>query len=300
MRRRFEERTGWHRAVTGRLMGVALLALFAGGDATATVVFSDNFTEATLNPSWQVLGGQGSYTLTGSSLRYFDDGPQSSPTGWSTTSLALALPFTGTQWTATIQATYNLYWLLPGYGSYNGPAQPTTTGSPGAQTPEVLMAFAPVTAGDRSALTNPNNVALLSRNIDPYYGSDTLLAGYGYSGSANLLTPAEMTITNTIADGTYWLQFIRNGGSLSINYSTDGVTYQTAYSATLADPTSDYNELLLTGVTYLTAGSYTDYRDLTITTPDAPVPEPGSIALLCTVVAALGLRMRRKARPRTA
>jgi hypothetical protein len=112
--------------------------------------------------------------------------------------------------------------------------------------------------------------------------------------SANLLTPAEMMITNTIADGTYWLQFTRNGGSLTMSYSTDGTNYQPAYSATLANPSNDYNELLLTGLTYLTAGSFTDYKNLTITAPDA-VPEPASIGLLVTVVAALGLRIRRKA-----
>ena len=293
--RRLEEDARRRRTASGGILAVSLLALLAAGSARATVVFSDSFTEATLNPEWQVLGGQGSYTMTGSSLRYFNDGPLSSPTTWSTTSMALALPFTGTRWTATIEATYNLYWLLPGYGSYNGPAQPTYSGSPGAQEPRVLMAFAPVTAGDRSALTNPNNVATFARNIDPYYGSDTLTAQYGGSTSANLLTPAEMMITNTIADGTYWLQFTRNGGSLTMSYSTDGTNYQTAYSAMLADPSNDYNELLLTGLTYLTAGSFTDYKNLTITAPDA-VPEPASIGLLVTVVAALGLRIRRKAR----
>ena len=47
-----------------------------------TIIFADNFVSSTLNPAWQVLPGQGSYTVGGGKLRYYDDGPVASTTGW--------------------------------------------------------------------------------------------------------------------------------------------------------------------------------------------------------------------------
>jgi hypothetical protein len=53
-----------------------------------------------------------------------------------------------------------------------------------------------------------------------------------------------------------------------MKYSYDGATYQTAFSTTLTNPTSSYNELILSGTTWATAGSYTDYDYITITSRD--------------------------------
>src|SRR6266436_1824140 len=66
-------------------------------------------------------------------------------------------------------------------------------------------------------------------------------------------------IVNNITGGTYWYQFVRNDGTLTMNYGYDGVHYSTALSSPLAHPASTFNELLLTGTTYLTNNSFTDY-----------------------------------------
>ena len=81
---------------------LALLLVFVGAlcanIAKANTIFSDDFTSSTLNPAWQVLSGEGSYTVGGGSLRYFDDGPVASTTGWYNATLTLALPIAGTNW----------------------------------------------------------------------------------------------------------------------------------------------------------------------------------------------------------
>src|SRR5439155_26985071 len=61
--------------------------------AADAVLFSDDFTSAALNSQWQVLPGQGSYTVGGGRLRYFNAGPTASTTGWNNPALTLALPF---------------------------------------------------------------------------------------------------------------------------------------------------------------------------------------------------------------
>ena len=134
--------------------------------------------------------------------------------------------------------------------------------------------------------------AVIERDIDAYYGADFILASYGAVSNANLLNPTDAIINNNIADGTYWYQFIRNGGMLTVNYSYDGSHYANAFSTALSNPTSSYNELLLGGITYLTAGSYTDYEYVDIT---APTPEPSSVVLLTLCLACVGLAwVRRK------
>ncbi len=70
----------------------ALAALIGSNTARAVTIFSDNFTGSTLNPAWQVLPGQGSYTVGGGQLQYYNDGPQTATTGWYNAALTLALP----------------------------------------------------------------------------------------------------------------------------------------------------------------------------------------------------------------
>jgi hypothetical protein len=128
--------------------------------------------------------------------------------------------------------------------------------------------------------------AIFERDIDAYYGTNGLSASYGAASNDNLLNPADSDINDNIADGTYWLQIIRNGGELTMNYSFDGTNYLTAFSTALADPSSTYNELLLGGITYSSAGSYTDYSYVNIT---APVPEPSGFVLLALGLAGVGV-----------
>jgi hypothetical protein len=117
---------------------------------------------------------------------------------------------------------------------------------------------------------------------------------------SDLINPADAGTPppNNIGDGTYWYQIIRNGGTLTINYSYDGINYATAISTSLADPSGTYNELLLGGNTYLTAGSYTDYAYVDITATNA-TPEPISRILFGSGLPALaGLCFRRRTAPR--
>ncbi len=291
----------------GRKLSAALSLLLwatAPGAATAladTVIFSDNFTESTLNPAWQVLPGQGTYSLAGD-LRYVNQGPLSSPYGWATTSLSLALPFTGTDWEADVKASYSLAWCAPGF-TYTGPPVPNFSTSSGAQRSDVMVSFDPVTGSDRSALSG-NNVAAFDRGVDAWYGANVLSASYGSDLASGLLNPAASTIDNNIAGGTYWYQIVRNGGTLTMSYSYDGVHYSTALSTSLADPSSSYNELLLTGWTYLNAGSYSDFDSVTIKSlSPSPMPEPSAWIPLAVGLACIAVKLRlrnraRKAQPR--
>lgn len=226
-----------------------------------TLPFTDDFNESALNPAWQVLQGQGSYSLGGGQLTYYNVGPVASTTGWYNPALTLALPFTGTNWKIEIKATYSLDWCTFG-NTYTGPPVPNYTCTSGAQGPQVAVSFSPGAIGNNYA---GSDYALIERNIDAYYGSNTLSAYYGAVSNTNLLNTADTAIQNNIADGTYWYQIIRNSGTLTINVSYDGVNYNTAFSTPLANPSGTYNELLLGGITYSTAGSYTDYSYVHIT-----------------------------------
>jgi hypothetical protein len=276
------------------LLLVAALVSFCVNVAQAGTIFSDNFMASTLNPAWQVLPGQGAYAVGGGKLRYFDDGPVASTTGWYNPALTLALPFTGTDWAIDIKSTYSLDWCLS--GSYSGPPNPNQGCSSGAQGPEVLVKFNPGVI--QSSFGGPNyagsDFAVFERVIDAYYGANALSAAYGSVSNGNLLNSADTNLNNNIADGTYWLQIIRNGGTLTMNVSYDGTHYLTALSTPLADPSSSYNELLLGGITYLSAGSYTDYSYVDITAPSA-APEPRTFLLtaVCLVSLAAGW-LRRK------
>jgi hypothetical protein len=254
-----------HPARWGYLALTVLLACLPLG-AQVPLPFIDNFYGSTLNPNWQLLPGQGSYSVGGGQLSYYDDGPTASTTGWYSPALTLALPFSGTTWTIEIKAKYSLDWCMPG-NTYTGPPVPNQTCSSGAQGPEVLVKFDNVVT--TSGYGGPNyagdDFVVIERNIDAWYGSDSLSAAYGGVSNVNMLNPADATIQNNIADGTYWYRIKRAGGTLTVEYSYDGRTYSTAFSTALANPSGTFNELLLGGITYLTAGSLTQYDYVRIT-----------------------------------
>jgi hypothetical protein len=245
-------------------MALPLLFAWLPAPGQVSLPFIDNFTSSSLNTAWQVLPGDGSYSVGGGNLRYYNAGPQASTTGWYSPALTLALPFTGTNWTAEVKAKYNLDWCLPGSAcaTYTGPAVPTQVGSSGAQGPEVLVKFNPgtITSPDGGPNYAGSDYMVIERNIDAYYGADTVSSSYAGVSNSNMLNPADAAIHNNIADGMYWYRITRAGGTLRVEYSYDGSTYVTAYSAALANPTGTYNELLLGGITFSTAGSYTDYE----------------------------------------
>jgi hypothetical protein len=96
------------------------------------------------------------------------------------------------------------------------------------------------------------------------------------------------TTVQTIGDGTYWLRIVGNGGSLSVDYSYDGNQYSNAFSASLADPSGTYNELLLGGITYSGAGSFADYSFVAITDPSS-IPEPATQIMIGSALLILPL-----------
>ncbi len=165
------------------------------------------------------------------------------------------------------------------------------SGSVGAQRPDVLVTFSPVTEGDRSAF-NTTDYANFDRGVDAYYGSNYLSAGYGATSNGSLLNPADTDISNNIADGTYWLRIIRNGGTLYMNYSYDGVNYMNGITTTLDNPSDPFNELVLSGTTFLTASSYADYSFVTI---QSTAPEPGSMLPVLLCAAGMAVFRRRRA-----
>src|SRR5579884_3277400 len=214
------------RRIGARVLWGALCMLLSALAPTAladSVIFSDDFNGSTLNPAWQIMPGQGSYTVGGGHLRYFNDGPRTSTTGWYSPALTLALPFSGTHWEIRTEATYNLQYL------------DSSGVSSGAQGPEVLVKFNPGTT--TSAFGGPNyagtDFVRIERNIDAGYGSNTLSADYGNVVNNNLLNPAD-TIQNNIGDGTYWYEITRDGGTLTVDYSYDGTHFKTALTAALA------------------------------------------------------------------
>jgi len=260
--------------ITTTRVGAALFLSVALNSAMAQISlpFSDDFQSSTLNPAWQQLPGSGSVSVGGGQLVYSNIGSEADTRGWYSPALTLALPFAGTTWTIETKATYSLQWDIPGH-SYTGPPTPDLQYSSGAQGPEVLVSFNPGTI--TSSYGGPNyagtDYAFIERDIDAAYGSDILEASYGAIGNSNFLDPADATIQNNVADGTYWYRITRNAGDLTIMYSRDGVNYSTALTAQLANPASTNNELLLGGATFSNAGSYTVYSYVHITGPQPPL-----------------------------
>lgn len=288
MKNTFSETKAAVMHFTSRLLLVVSLLLAwatvpgANNAMAGSIIFSDDFTGPSLDPAWQVQPGQGSYSLVGGNLRYYNQGPRSGPGGWFTTSLTLALPFTGTHWEIDTKATYNLYWLN------------SLGNSSGAQRPQVMLSF--------DSVSPYNDYADFDRGVDAYYGDNHLSAWYinqqGQTSALGLLNPADAAIINNIADGTYWYRIVRDGGTLTMAYSYDGVNYNTAFSAPLANPSSSYNQLLLSATTWETVGSFTDYDYVTIS---SAVPEPGSLILFGSALltlAFLRLATARRARLR--
>lgn len=257
-------------------LGIATVALLSLGQASAAPIFSDDFSGPGLAPGWVVLPGSGAYSVTGGKLRYYNQGPLSSPGGWSTTSLGLAHEFSGTHWQVDTKAEFRLLWL-------NG-----SGGSSGAQRPQMMVNL-------NQALPLKEYVAF-DRSIDAYYSTNRLIGNFiddpADIQSPNLLVPPENLIIGNIANGDFWLRIIRAGGDYSLDYSRDGISYSTALSGTLSNATNPYNRLLITATTYETVGSYTDFDFVSI----EAVPEPATFALLAAGLAGLAALRRRRAR----
>lgn len=259
--------------IRGKLLLLALLFVSIGTAAASNIVFEDDFSGSTLNPAWQIGTGNGSYQLTGGNLRFYNQGPLSSAAGWSTVALNLNIPFNGTQWEADTKATYHLVWLN------------ARGNSSGAQGPQILVSF-----NSTSPFTNYGG---FERVIDAWYQSNDLMAWYNNNSVTGLVNPADTPVINNVADGTYWLQFIRNGASFSMNYSFDGQNYHNALTTTLTDPNNPYNDLMISATTWETVGSYTDYDFVRIQTTGSQVAEPTTLSLIASSLVFIFLKKKR-------
>ena len=236
-----------------------LTALTPGRAFADLVVFSDDFQSATLNSAWQLQSGGGSYTVGGGTLSYYNGGYSAATSGWVRPALTLVLPFTGTQWQIDTKATSNIVYQLSG-------------SSTGTQAVQLLTSFKPFVQSD------PNkDAAMIARGTDAWYGYNAIQGSYSGAGwSADALTPAIFCQgfcgdTKTVTD-TFWYRFIRNGGTITEEYSADGSDYTTLFSASLANPSGAYNEFVLGGMTYMPAGTYTNFDYVNITATSVPEP----------------------------
>jgi len=258
---------------SGFYIVVFATVLLLQGNALGSPIFSDEFTMPTLNPAWQVRPGNGSYVLNNGKLRYYNEGFGSSPQHWFSTSLTLALPFSGTEWQLDAKATYHLQWL-DAFG-----------GSSGAQRPQLMVSF------DQASPFS--NYVDFDRGVDAYYNDNHLSAWYSNPidevTATNLLDPMDRSIVNNVANGTYWYRVVRHDGNITMSYSRDGNQYTSVLSAPLYAASNSFNQVLLTGTTWNTVGSFTDFDYVRINPLTASVPEPPSAALLAVVLTAAGL-----------
>lgn len=127
--------------------------------ANASLIYYDDFSGSSLNSGWRFNSGQGSYSMTGSSLRYYNNGPMSSYNTWATKSLEMIYPFSGTNWEIETKATYHLYWS-----------------GTGAQNPHFMVSYDPV--------SRYSNFSDFSRGGDEWYGANYLIAYYYGNGVA--------------------------------------------------------------------------------------------------------------------
>jgi hypothetical protein len=155
------------------------------------------------------------------------------------------------------------------------------------QEQELLVSMDPLSAGIAGFARRINGLTFENRLFVPG------------AGSGDDLDPAGTGITAGYACGVYWYRIVRHGSDLSMSYSFDGINYADAGAVSLSDP-ADYNQLVLSGMTDTTAGSYADYDYIYINSFDTaepvpvPVPEPAGMLLMSAGLIGLAVAGRRK------
>jgi hypothetical protein len=220
--------------------------------------FRENFLEPVLDPSWQVVSGLGSYSLTDNLgyLRYYLKGSSAYSGGWRKDykvetwgpSLTLLRPFEGSNWILKTKATYNIH----ACADVNVPKR----GSTGAQYQDLYIAFG----------EGANDFLVIDRGTDWWYGTNRMVAKLISNGveiaSCTLLAPDD--VIKQKDDGgwfvyTYWYEVARNGQEITFRYSYDGKNYVEGFSASLTKPVEATQKAIIDANVWTTAGSYVDW-----------------------------------------
>lgn len=220
--------------------------------------FRENFLEPALDPSWQVVSGLGSYSLTDNLgyLRYYLKGSSAYSGGWRKDykvetwrpSLTLLRPFEGSNWILKTKATYNIH----ACADVNVPKR----GSTGAQYQDLYIAFG----------EGINDFLVIDRGTDWWYGTNRMVARLISNGveiaSCTLLAPDDV-IKQKDNEGwfvyTYWYEVARNGQEITFRYSYDGKNYVEGFSTSLTKPVEATQKAIIDANVWTTAGSYIDW-----------------------------------------
>jgi hypothetical protein len=220
--------------------------------------FRENFLEPALDPSWQVVSGLGSYSLTDNLgyLRYYLKGSSAYSGGWRKDykvetwrpSLTLLRPFEGRNWILKAKATYNIH----ACADVNVPKR----GSTGAQYQDLYIAFG----------EGVNDFLVINRGTDWWYGTNRMEAKLISNGveiaSCTLLAPDDV-VKQKGNEGwfvhTYWYEVARSGQEITFRYSCDGKNYVESFSASLTKPIEAIQKVIMDANVWTTAGSYVDW-----------------------------------------
>ncbi|MCZ7358032.1 MAG: DUF2341 domain-containing protein [Candidatus Methanoperedens sp.] len=218
----------------------------SASDGTKTFEFFDDFSSPILDSSWQVLSGQGSYSLTDNPgyLKYILQGPLSHGGGWTgqgcsggwCPSLSLVRPFDGDNWILRTKVTYN----------FNYPGT-------GAQSQKLII---PLGNGISDYL-------LIDRGTDQWYNYNDITV-YLVNNDTNLVNKNNLVAPDDIVNNgwvrhTYWYEVTRNGQQIALRYSYDGTNYLDVFSATLTTPVEATQRVVISSTVWATAGSYADW-----------------------------------------
>lgn len=232
------------------LVTVLMVASVSYSVSADELSFEEDFSTPTLDPAWEVVPNLGSYSLTDNPgyLRYSFTGSRAYSGGWMQNyqqsgywrpSLTLLRQFDGENWVLTTKADYNLH-------AHNSGS------STGAQRQTLWMALGEDT----------NDYIFLDRGIDWWYGHDSLLRVQLVSNGVSVAYfQGELVPIGSDGWGrdTYWYEITRNGEEISVRYSNDGITYTTAFTASLSEPVAATQRAIIDMSLWNSVGSYTDW-----------------------------------------
>jgi len=254
--------------------GVLLVAL----QASAAVIFEDNFDSPTLGPEWLISPGKGSYSLTANPghLRYTVDAWCTSRTAGDflgthyDKSLWLVRPFEGQRWVLKTVLTYDLRPSSP----TNNRAMFFTVREPGVDGTVLASVARWVGVNDG----NPNSNCLQLYTGDP---ADSSTWEFFPNSSGPLLPD------------NWYFEIERDGDDITIRASNDGndstFEYQHEHTFPAGYLVNAHQDIEIWGMGWRGSNDPPGYVDFDFITA---VPEPGTLCLLA--LGGLALLRRRK------